>query len=60
MSNCNWKEVRFDVWCKSCVYESVRDDLGEDPCNTCMAESARKNSTKPVKHKSKLGRSTTN
>lgn len=46
------KEVRFDVWCPSCIYMDVDDISGKDPCNECLAESARKDTTKPLKYKS--------
>jgi len=53
MSTFDMKEVRFDVWCPTCLYLDVDDTKGEGPCNDCLAESARKNTTKPLKHKAK-------
>lgn len=53
MSTFDWKEVRFDVWCHTCIYKDIRDDLGKEPCNSCLAESARKNTSKPAKHVAK-------
>ena len=52
MSSFDWKEVRFDIFCQTCVYKDVRDDLGKEPCNSCMEEFARKHSTKPVNYRS--------
>lgn len=51
MSSLDTKEVRFDIWCPTCLYFSVDDTMGKDPCNRCLAESARKNTTKPIEHK---------
>lgn len=58
MSAYNWKEIRFDIWCQTCVYKDIRDDKGEEPCNRCLTESARIDSTKPVEYRSNLGKST--
>ena len=55
MSDLYLKEVRFDIWCPLCVYHDVDDTKGEEPCNECLTECARKNTTKPIKHKSNTG-----
>lgn len=47
------KEVRFDIWCPLCIYSDVDDTAGEEPCNECLTECARKNTTKPVNYKPK-------
>lgn len=47
------KEVRFDIWCPLCVYFDVDDTAGKDPCNKCLTECARKNTTKPIEYKAK-------
>lgn len=55
MYDFNTKEVRFDIWCPTCLYLEVDDTKGKEPCNSCMAVSGRKNTTKPIKHKAKSG-----
>lgn len=55
MSDLYLKEVRFDIWCPLCIYHDVDDTKGEEPCNTCLVECARKNTTKPIKLKTKTG-----
>lgn len=51
MSDFYMKEVRFDIWCPSCLYYDVDDTRGKEPCNECLTECARKNTTRPRKHK---------
>ena len=52
MSDIYLKEVRFDIWCPLCIYFDVDDTKGDEPCNECLTECARKNTTKPIKYKS--------
>lgn len=42
----NLKEVRFDIYCKTCKHWELPDE--EDPCNECLAIPANNNSHKPV------------
>lgn len=42
----NTKFVRFDIWCKHCVYKNTSET--DDPCNDCLIYGANENSTKPV------------
>lgn len=49
MSEFNMKEVRFDNWCHKCIYFDVDDAAGGEPCNECLAETAREHTTKPLK-----------
>lgn len=51
MSENEYKLVRFDLWCPTCLYSDVDDTAGKEPCNSCMAVSARKDSTKPEEYK---------
>lgn len=53
MSDLYMKEVRFDIWCPLCIYSDVDDTTGEEPCNECLTECARQNTTKPVNYKPK-------
>ena len=46
----NTKFVRFDQYCSSCKHKKVKDDEGEEPCNTCLGEPARDYSHKPIKY----------
>lgn len=45
------KEVRFDIWCQSCQYEST--DESTEPCTDCLNYPYNIDSTKPVKWKEK-------
>lgn len=40
------KEVRFDLYCKTCKYYKL--DESEDPCNECLNEPSNEDSHKPV------------
>ena len=51
MSTYDTKEVRFDIWCPTCLYLDVDDTKGNSPCNECLEISARFYSTKPEKYK---------
>ena len=45
----NEKEVRFDIYCKKCMYQNLKEN--EDPCWDCLVETVNMNSKKPVKFK---------
>ena len=40
------KEVYFWEYCKTCKYQSTRED--EDPCDECLQYGSNQNSHKPV------------
>lgn len=42
------KEVYFDVYCKSCKYQKLKED--KDPCNTCLSQGWNENTHKPIKY----------
>lgn len=44
----NQKEVRFDVYCKTCEHKD--DPETEDPCSECLETGARENSHKPINY----------
>lgn len=46
-----YKEVRFDEYCKTCKYESKKED--EDPCDECINNPVNLYSKKPVNWKEK-------
>lgn len=41
----DFKEVRFDKYCKTCKHEKKKDF--EDPCNECLTYFMRKGTEKP-------------
>lgn len=41
-----YKEVRFDQFCKTCKYEKL--DEAKDPCNECLEDFMNLYSSKPV------------
>ena len=43
------KEVRFDIWCKKCIYKDQEETL--DPCNDCLDAPYNQNTSKPVNFK---------
>lgn len=43
------KEVRYDEYCKKCVYEDL--DESQDPCDDCLNEPFNIDSRKPVCYK---------
>lgn len=43
----DYKIVQFDIWCPQCKYWKMPED--EDPCHSCLNESANFASTQPVK-----------
>lgn len=45
------KEVRFDIWCESCLHKGTRET--DDPCNDCLNCPFNVDSTKPVFWKEK-------
>lgn len=47
----DYKEVRFDEYCKTCKYESKKVD--EDPCDECLNNPVNLYSKKPVNWKEK-------
>ena len=40
------KEVRFDLYCKTC--KDYKTNEWEDPCNECLNEPSNEDSHKPV------------
>lgn len=44
----NFKEVYFDMYCKSCKYQEKEED--QSPCYECLEVPARENSHKPIKY----------
>lgn len=46
-----YKEVYFDVYCKSCQYQQLRED--EHPCHNCLSTPANIYSHKPINWKEK-------
>ena len=50
----NLKEVRYDLYCPTCVHEKLPED--QDPCCDCLTESSRYASHKPVYWKGKTGK----
>lgn len=45
------REVRFDIYCKTCASEKVKET--DDPCNECLSNPSNFNSEKPVNWKEK-------
>lgn len=45
-----YKFVDFNLYCETCKYKNIKDELGEEPCNSCLAEPVNLNSVKPVKY----------
>lgn len=45
------KEVRFDIYCKSCVYKNLKET--DDPCNDCLDHPSNSNTAKPVWYRGK-------
>lgn len=41
----NLKEVRYDLYCHTCVYKNNLED--QEPCYDCLNESSRYSSHKP-------------
>lgn len=41
----DYKFVNFYSWCELCKYHNVSER--DEPCNECLAMSARRDSTKP-------------
>lgn len=48
-----YKIVEFDLYCNRCKYKDIKDEEGEEPCNTCLAEPVNLNSSKPIKFEEK-------
>lgn len=46
MSEIQEREVRFDIYCKKCEYQKLKETL--DPCNDCLAHPSNNNTEKPV------------
>ena len=49
----NLKEVRYDLYCHTCLYEKIPED--EAPCRYCLSEPSRYSSHKPFWWKGKKG-----
>lgn len=47
----NFKEVYFDVYCKTCEHEKLTER--DEPCNECLAQGVNYQSHKPIKWKEK-------
>lgn len=45
------KEIRFDLYCKTCEYEKQTED--KEPCAECLDTAAREYSHKPINWKEK-------
>lgn len=45
----NLKEVRYDLYCHTCVYKNNPED--QEPCHDCLNESSRYFSHKPYRWK---------
>ena len=43
------KEVRFDIFCRSCSFYPTTED--QEPCTTCLSSPASEESHKPVKYR---------
>lgn len=44
-----YREVRFDKYCKTCKYKDIRGE--EDPCDECLSEPANLYTDRPVNWK---------
>lgn len=51
MDHNNYKEVRYDEYCKICKHEEV--DEKDKPCFDCLLEPAREGSERPVRWEKK-------
>lgn len=49
----NLKEVRYDLYCPTCLYQNNAED--EEPCHDCLNEPSRYFSHKPYRWKEKEG-----
>lgn len=45
------KEVRFDLYCKTCAYE--KNDENDSPCDECLMNGSNEDSHKPTRWKEK-------
>lgn len=45
------KEVRYDLYCKDCMYLQKRED--EEPCCDCLTQGWNRDSNKPILFKEK-------
>lgn len=52
MSNLTYKEVRFDKYCRKCLYSGVPE--AHDPCNSCLAHGMNEGTEKPIEYKEYL------
>ena len=50
-----YKEVYFDIYCKSCKYDELHDH--DEPCNDCLDHPVNVDSHKPVRWKRGLVKS---
>lgn len=46
-----YKEVRFDKYCKTCKHEKIKDT--DEPCNECLDNPTNYASIKPVNYEEK-------
>lgn len=44
-----YKEVRFDMYCDSCLFKDKKDF--EDPCNECLDTPYNEHTRKPINYK---------
>lgn len=49
----NYKIVNFGKYCPLCIHEKEEESDPYKPCNDCLAEGARLNTTKPLNFKEK-------
>ena len=47
MSDADYKEVRFDIYCSTCKYKDLDEKF--NPCNECLDDHMIPNSCKPIK-----------
>ena len=47
----DYKEVRFDLYCKSCKHKDLKDH--DDPCEECLDNPLNLHSRKPTKYEEK-------
>lgn len=47
----NEKEVRFDIYCKTCKHKDKKKH--EEPCDECLEHPVNVHSRKPVKYEEK-------
>ena len=50
----NYKHVKFEDYCSRCIHKDVEESDPYKPCNDCLAEGARLNTSKPLNFKEKV------